>query len=152
DADEAVAEEVAPLLDGEGLADEGIGVGLGVLGGGLRPAPVVGLVGGGEGVEAQFGLRDARGADGEGDDAVVGPAAAALAAVGAEAVGGDAQGLAGGAGGAGGPEQHGAEAAPAFEHALLVFGRRQGGDVLVFEAPVAVRQVAAAARGGDVAE
>src|SRR5262249_16313506 len=111
DADEPVVEEVAPLLRREGVVDEGAGVTEGVLGGVVRPALVGGLEGVVAVVQGELLPADGRLADADLDDALVGLADAALAAVGAEALDEDAEGPAGGAGGAARPEEGVAEAA-----------------------------------------
>src|SRR5262249_28038136 len=98
-----------------------------------------------------LGAGDGRLADFEADLALVGLAAAALAAVGAEAVGQHAQRLAGAAAQAARAEEGVAKAAPALEHPPHVLGGGGVGAQLVLQPPPLPGQVAAGAGRGDEA-
>jgi hypothetical protein len=63
-----------------------------------------------------------------------------------------AQGLAGGAARAARPKEHGPEAPPAPEQALLVLGRVERGHLFIFELPKLLRKIAAPAGGSDKVE
>src|SRR2546429_9234423 len=84
DGDEALVEEVAPLLDGEGMVDERLVVAGGIFLPVLGPALELGLVSVVAVVKGQFGERHRRWTDAQLDLAFVGLARPALAAVGTE--------------------------------------------------------------------
>src|SRR5579883_1475693 len=101
-------------------------------------------------IECELRTVDAGLADSQLDDALVGLAAASLTAIGLKPRHDDANSPASVARLANGTKYHVAETTPVVEHAAEIFGRRHAGDVLVFEAPLLFRQIAALRRRRDI--